>query len=51
MNEPSTVGKNWQWRLTPGQLTDFVMQTVLDYTCIYGRDAKAAEDDEADEEE
>lgn len=37
MNEPSTVGKNWQWRLTPGQLTPAAMQAVTDYTCIYGR--------------
>ena len=38
MNEPSTVGKNWQWRLAKGQLTKGHMEMVKSYTCIYGRD-------------
>jgi 4-alpha-glucanotransferase len=38
MNEPSTVGKNWQWRLAKGQLTEAHMERVKSYTCIYGRD-------------
>ena len=24
MNQPGTVGFNWRWRLTPGQLTDML---------------------------
>jgi len=29
MNHPGTVGFNWRWRLTPGQLTDALAQELL----------------------
>lgn len=29
MNQPGTVGFNWRWRLTPGQLTDALAQELL----------------------
>jgi 4-alpha-glucanotransferase len=39
MNHPSTLGGNWQWRLTPDQL-DEKMLAEITATCIrYGRSA------------
>jgi len=32
LNQPGTVGFNWRWRLTPGQVTDALAQDVLDVT-------------------
>ena len=29
MNQPGTVGFNWRWRLTPGQVTDALAQELL----------------------
>ena len=29
MNQPGTVGFNWRWRLTPGQLTDMLAEEML----------------------
>lgn len=29
MNQPGTVGFNWRWRLTPGQLTDTLAEEML----------------------
>ena len=37
MNTPSTVGKNWKWRLVPGQLTEEVTETIAGMTRRYGR--------------
>ena len=37
MNKPSTLGTNWRWRLTPGQLTDEVQETIYTLCQRYGR--------------
>ena len=37
MNQPGTVGFNWRWRLTPGQLTDALAQELLILTKCTGR--------------
>jgi len=37
MNFPSTIGTNWRWRLTPGQLSDELQQYVFDMTRRFGR--------------
>lgn len=36
-NTPSTVGTNWKWRLTKGQLSAKVIQTIAGITLRYGR--------------
>ena len=37
MNTPSTVGKNWKWRLLPGQMSDEVVELIGVVTKRYGR--------------
>jgi 4-alpha-glucanotransferase len=37
MNAPGTVGVNWSWRLTPGQITDALAEEVLIITKRFGR--------------
>ena len=37
INQPSTVGKNWKWRLTGKELTDDLKQEILAITKRYGR--------------
>lgn len=37
INEPSTVGKNWKWRLLPGQLTEDIAAIMKKMARIYGR--------------
>ena len=37
MNTPSTVGKNWKWRLVPGQLTEELTEQIAGVTRRYGR--------------
>lgn len=37
MNEPSTLGKNWKWRLKEGQLTEELLEEILLFTKTYGR--------------
>ena len=37
MNEPSTLGKNWKWRLTKDQLTDELAIEIRKLTKLYGR--------------
>ena len=37
MNKPSTVGKNWRWRLKPGQLTQELSEELLALAKRYGR--------------
>ena len=37
MNTPSTVGKNWKWRLLPGQMSDEVLELIGAVTKRYGR--------------
>jgi len=53
MNQPGTVGKNWRWRLMPGQVTDELGEQMLVLAKRYGRANWEAlgEDKEADEED
>lgn len=37
MNTPGVAGGNWQWRLTPGQLTEELAKKLRMYTKLYGR--------------
>ncbi len=37
MNIPSTVGKNWRWRMSPDALTDELAQKIRNLTKLYGR--------------
>lgn len=37
MNIPSTLGKNWRWRLVPGQLTEELAEQIKKLTRLYGR--------------
>ena len=37
MNQPSTLGKNWKWRLTSGQFTEELQKNILELTGRYGR--------------
>ena len=37
MNQPSTVGKNWRWRVKAEQMTDEVREEILGVTLRYGR--------------
>ena len=37
MNQPSTLGNNWKWRLTNGEITDELLKEILTMTARYGR--------------
>lgn len=37
INEPSTLGKNWRWRLLPGELTDGIIEKCRRMAKLYGR--------------
>ena len=37
MNQPGTVGKNWRWRLAPGQVTEELGEYMLTIAKRYGR--------------
>lgn len=37
INTPSTLGKNWKWRLKPGQLDDRLAEQIRRMTKLYGR--------------
>ena len=40
MNTPSTLGGNWQWRLTEGQITEKLTAKIAEMTRLYGRSSK-----------
>lgn len=40
MNQPSTLGGNWSWRLVPGQLSDELLDQIARMTKLYGRNAE-----------
>jgi len=50
INFPSTIGTNWRWRLSEGELSDDVMQEVLEITTRYGRLNKANQPEPEEEE-
>lgn len=37
MNQPSTLGSNWCWRLTPGQIKDDLVEKIYRLMDVYGR--------------
>lgn len=37
MNQPSTLGKNWRWRLKEGELTGELLDKIHEITVLYGR--------------
>ena len=37
MNQPSTLGKNWKWRLVKGELSEELQEEILAVTKRYGR--------------
>lgn len=37
MNKPSTVGKNWKWRMTDADMNDILCSEIHRMTRIYGR--------------
>lgn len=37
INEPSTIGKNWRWRLRSNELSKELQNEVLKITTLYGR--------------
>ena len=56
MNVPATLGDNWKWRLTKGQISDMTLYHMREVTRIYGRlyrepVVETEEETEADEKE
>lgn len=41
MNEPSTLGKNWKWRMESGQISDELADEIRGMSVIYGRSERA----------
>lgn len=37
MNEPSTLGDNWKWRLLPGQFDEKLIGRIRDMAWVFGR--------------
>ena len=37
MNTPGTLGGNWQWRLTPAQMSSTLASEIAEMTKLYGR--------------
>ena len=37
MNQPSTLGTNWKWRLVKGELSEGLKEEILAVTKRYGR--------------
>ena len=37
INEPSTLGDNWKWRMKKGQLNETIIQKIYKMTKLYGR--------------
>ena len=40
INQPSTVGKNWRWRIKENELSKELCNEILEMTTRYGRLAK-----------
>ena len=37
INEPSTMGNNWKWRLRQGEVTEGIINTISELAWLYGR--------------
>ena len=42
MNHPSTLGANWKWRLTSGQITEGLLKKIAALTDVFQREALPA---------
>ena len=51
MNEPSTLGDNWKWRLKKDQISDMTLYHMKELTRIYGRLKKEIPVEENESEE
>ena len=51
INTPSTVGENWQWRITKNCINDWLAEILLENTATYGRAVIREEEDEPEETE
>lgn len=51
LNAPSTLGDNWKWRLTKGQISDITLYHIKELTRIYGRNPLVPKDEEAEDED
>lgn len=47
INEPSTLGCNWKWRLKKGELKEGLLEEIFAMTCTYGRCEKPEVPEEA----
>ena len=45
MNEPSTLGNNWKWRLLPGQFDRALREKCRDLAWVYGRGREKKEEE------
>ena len=43
INEPSTLGDNWKWRMKKGQLNEKIIEKIYKMTKLYGRLVKEKE--------
>ena len=43
INEPSTLGDNWKWRIKKGQLNEKTIEKIYKMTKLYGRLVKKEE--------
>ena len=48
INEPSTLGDNWKWRLLPGELDKALCRKIRKMVHLYGRDGGACPQTEAE---
>lgn len=51
LNAPSTLGDNWKWRLTKGQISEITLYHIKELTRIYGRNPLVPKMDEPEEED
>ena len=40
MNQPSTLGKNWRWRMKEGEFTEELADKLAKMAAVYGRTNK-----------
>ena len=51
INEPSTLGDNWKWRMKKGQLNETIIQKIYKMTKLYGRLVKEETEEKENTEE
>lgn len=50
INNPGTLGQNWQWRLQPNFLSEELARSIYALTKLYGRLPKPVEEEQTEEE-